>query len=235
MCKIKRILSLIMAVLIGSTVFALFACGKNDSGVNNNANISDNGNENITDEPSKINGNKITEKEWLAAFSSDAFYNCSINVIFTGIGEFSDYNENYVEKFDMSNLRYSYENHTKNTIETVGKIGDEYCKYIKEADAAWKIDDQTTISDDFIENMMGAYTPFGAFYSKLVYDDTSGKFTASNLLAESSMSFKNLEMTFADKKIVMIETDLIVDGEEQGHQKIIFYDYGITEIELPEL
>ena len=191
---------------------------------------------------------KVTKDEWIAAFAETGKNDVTIRYINSGHGYDLKYfkdthmefegQHTYTEKTPES--RWSYTNMDP----TTGEISDSFIKY-----------DLNTMPDgmreeyiEIFDNWMASYTmvcpDLSEFYDEFAYDDEKGAYvyngnsnrdsnehiTTNSIMEYWNAEYWRLEVKIVDGKLAMVKSDMVINPTGCTY----FYDYGTTEITLPD-
>lgn len=179
---------------------------------------------NYSDGDQNNGGGIISEEEWKAALSKEAFCNVTVSRKLYGL--------NLIGKTDLSKDIYSsYDGSGDHTIFSIEN--GEYFKYEKKAeDEKYTKSNTTSTSYERLlwDSDMFMVIDYKDMFDEFTYNEETGTYIGLGINVKGDNYTYDLEFKFENGKLVYADITL----EEDEHLIIEYYDYGTTEIEMPE-
>lgn len=198
---------------------------------------------------------KVTKDEWIAAFAETSKNDVTIRYINSGHGYDLKYfkdedgdsrlthmefegQHTYTEKTPES--RWSYTNMDP----TTGEISDSFIKYDLNTMPDGMREEYIEIFDKWMASYTMVCPDLSEFYDEFTYDDEKGAYvyngnsdkdsnehiTTNSIMEYWNAEYWRLEVKIVDGKLAMVKSDMVINPTGCTY----FYDYGTTEITLPD-
>lgn len=198
---------------------------------------------------------KVTKDEWIAAFAETSKNDVTIRYINEGHGYDLKYfkdedgdsmltpmefegQHTYTEKTPES--RWSYTNMDP----TTGEISDSFIKYDLNTMPDGMREEYIEIFDKWMASYTMVCPDLSEFYDEFTYDDEKGAYvyngnsdkdsnehiTTNSIMEYWNAAYWRLEVKIVDGKLAMVKSDMVINPTGCTY----FYDYGTTEITLPD-